>query len=340
MAAGEERYGELADSITDVFYALDRDLRYTFWNRESERISGLSSAEVVGHRLAEVFPEARGKRAEQAFLEVLKTRRSRSFEYTYRVGGEDRIFELSAYATRDGCAVFSKDITDRKGAEAELAWSREELRRLARHQERVREEERKRIVPEIHDEPAQRLSTLKLGVLQAAEELGPRGTDRLRAMSELIDGTIETTRTLCATLRPRVLDELGLPRAVEWLAREFERTAGVRCRVSQNDAALVAGEERSTAVFRILQEALANVSRHAKATRVTISLRRCGNDLRVDVADNGIGVAPGRLRDPHSFGLLGIRERALALGGTEQVAAGPGGGTVVTVTLPLSPEEG
>ncbi|MBA7610674.1 hypothetical protein ES703_17886 [subsurface metagenome] len=130
LRESEERYRELADSITDIFFAMDRDLKYTYWNKASEKLTGISAKEAIGKSLYEIFPEVEGKAADKLYLEVLKTKKAQSLENKYRLGNQDFIFELSAYPTKDGCSVFAKDITARKKVEEELRKSEERYRRL------------------------------------------------------------------------------------------------------------------------------------------------------------------------------------------------------------------
>jgi signal transduction histidine kinase len=150
-------------------------------------------------------------------------------------------------------------------------------------------------------------------------------------MMELVDGAADRVHNLAMELRPDVLDRLGLPEAVEWQARQFEQRTGIATQFETNVTETVE-PRRATALFRIAQEALTNVARHADAHRVRVSLTIRGGDLALEVSDDGRGLAPGRGR----LGLLGMRERALALGGDVAIVGPPGRGTVVTARLPLT----
>ncbi|MET0595205.1 MAG: GAF domain-containing protein [Polyangiaceae bacterium] len=219
----------------------------------------------------------------------------------------------------------------------------EQLGALNDHLERAREEERTGIAREIHDELGQAMTGLKMDVAWLARRIGDRVhpdasgdfQERIVAMSTLIDETIQQVRRISAELRPGVLDHLGLVAALEWQAKEFERRMGTACVVRSNVETIDLARDASTGVFRIFQEALTNVARHAAATRVEVLLDQHDDRLSLVVADNGKGIREGAARSPTSLGLLGIRERARRLGGEVEVSAGRAGGTTVSLAVPL-----
>jgi signal transduction histidine kinase len=164
-------------------------------------------------------------------------------------------------------------------------------------------------------------------------------SDKLRVMSQMSDEIIERVRRISAGLRPGVLDALGLAAAIEWQAQEFEERTSTLCVVSSNVHDVRFDRQVSTAIFRIFQEALTNVARHAQATRVEVTIQRSAGWLRLEVLDDGKGIAPQALTSSGSLGLLGIRERARRLGGSVVMQARPGGGTSVMAQVPLPPGE-
>ncbi|HXD00090.1 MAG TPA: ATP-binding protein [Verrucomicrobiae bacterium] len=234
---------------------------------------------------------------------------------------------------------------ERQEAEQDLRTSREQLRALAAHLLSVREEERKLIAREIHDELGQSLTGFKMDLAWIRHRLQPGDgeidrqplLDKINEMGTLIDGSANLIRKLCTELRPGILDDLGLVPAVEWQAREFQKRTGIECALKLEVAELNLDPERSTALFRIFQEILTNVARHAAADRVTADLRRTGDELILEVRDNGKGIEPARLSGEKSLGLLGMRERALLFGGQVFIEGKKGRGTTVTVTIPMLP---
>jgi len=240
------------------------------------------------------------------------------------------------------------DISDRKHAENVLLESEKahrllagELRRLADRQEAVREGERTRIARELHDEFGQALTALNMDLhwLSGRVQDGQAEVDaRITAMTQLVGKTAETLHQICADLRPTVLDDFGLVAAIEWQVEEFRRRTGIRC-----DARLPRKvrcplpKEQATAVFRIFQESLTNVARHAHASEVKVALTIREGLVTLAVSDNGRGISPRRLADAHSLGLLGMRERALAWGGAIDVSGSDKKGTTVTLRLPVGP---
>jgi signal transduction histidine kinase len=231
------------------------------------------------------------------------------------------------------------EIAERKRAEEELQKSRESLRQLAAYQEQIKEDERKRIAREIHDELGQNLMALRIDVSLLHARTGkshPILNEKVKFVLKQIDTSIKAVRAIINNLRPAVLD-LGLYAAIEWQVAEFERRTGIACELSmdehRSDSEL--DDNRATALFRILQESLSNVARHAQATLVNIELRKEGRRFVMRIADNGVGMYPGCRRKPNSFGLLGIGERISTLGGEFTVEGAPGQGTVLTITIPI-----
>ena len=232
-----------------------------------------------------------------------------------------------------------REIAERREAERRVSLSRQSLRDLTARLQSVREEEQTRIAREIHDELGQALTGLKMDVAWLAKNLPPAAkplVQKTEAMSGLIDDTIHAVRRIASGLRPEVLDEAGLAAAIEWEIKEFQKRTGVRCRIKLPAQEPVLGREQATAVFRILQEALTNVIRHAHATRLVAELTVSANELQLEVQDNGRGITESELRSGKSLGLLGMRERALLIGAEIDIAGVKGAGTRVTLSLPLT----
>jgi signal transduction histidine kinase len=239
----------------------------------------------------------------------------------------------------DANVSLEREVAERTRAHSELRESRGELRALATHLQSVREEERTQIAREIHDELGQALTALKMDVHWIGHriEAQPALRERARTMSALIDTTVQTVRRISTELRPKLLDDLGLSAAIEWQAREFEQRSGIVCDVRSEPEDIMLDPQCSTAFFRIFQETLTNVARHARARHVDVALRMDSNGVILLVSDDGIGITPERASNPGALGIVGMRERAYSLGGTFDVSGDPGPGTSVRVSIPFVP---
>jgi signal transduction histidine kinase len=228
---------------------------------------------------------------------------------------------------------------ERKKAEDQLRESHERLRALSEYLQSVREEERTRIAREVHDELGQALTGCKLDASWLAARL-PRQlkplVERARALTSHIDSTIQTVRRIATELRPGVLDHLGLAAALEWQANEFQNRTGIRCDVQGEVRKPMLDTDLSTTLFRIFQETLTNIIRHAGATQVSVTLRQTDGQIVLQVRDNGRGISPLQIANPQAMGILGMKERAALLGGKFHIAPMlRSEGTQVTVSIPL-----
>jgi PAS domain S-box-containing protein len=243
-------------------------------------------------------------------------------------------------STRAVCLIAS-DLSETKRAEQELRASSEQLRNLTAHLLSVREEERARISREVHDELGQSLTAVKMDLAWLAGRLPQRNgpmLKRIHSTGQLADSIIQSIRRISTELRPAVLD-LGLAAAVEWQVQEFQARSGIQCKVRLLTREVVASNA-STAMFRIFQETLTNVARHAKATRADVVLQKQRDRLVLLIRDNGRGFDQASPSLSKSLGLLGMRERAAILGGQVNISSAPGQGTTVTAWIPLpSPEK-
>ncbi len=258
-------------------------------------------------------------------------------------GGESRWINLRATPRNydedrcmwDGVAI---NITESKASEERLIQSKNMLRELSAHLESVREEERKRIAREIHDELGQTLTALRIDVSLARLGFGessPQLMERLQSMTQLVDRTIKTARHVTSSLRPGALD-LGIVAALEWLVDEFTKYAGIPCELVLGDGDITLNEFAATAVFRIIQESLTNIARHAVASQVEIIVTRNDTRLCVEVRDNGRGFDPGAVERRKSFGLVGMRERVAMLDGEFELDSAQGRGTRISVCVPVA----
>lgn len=224
-------------------------------------------------------------------------------------------------------------------ANAQLQASQEQLLRLAHHEQTAREEERARLARELHDELGQNLTGLKMDLAWLHKHIDPTQEDllqRFEAMFSLLDAAIRNVRRIATELRPGILDDLGLLAAMEWLLQEFEKRTAVRCQLTSNVEEVALDADGTTVLFRILQEALTNVARHAGATQVEVSLDQGQDTICLRVQDNGRGILKSEVDGSKSYGLLGMRERVQLRSGEFNIRGTPGQGTELVIRLPLN----
>lgn len=239
---------------------------------------------------------------------------------------------------------FIAEAEHRRQAEQDLLDSRSQLRELSAYLQSVREEERTRISRELHDELGQSLTAIRigLGVIETQREMSQeQWLDTVHSLKGIADSTVETVQRIAADLRPLILDELGLPSAIDWLLESFSERTGIAYELLLPASPLAFSREISTAIFRILQEALTNVSRHSHATLVIVEVKEFEGMVTLKITDNGKGIEPAIASSGRSLGLIGMRERAYMLGGNLKIQGKPGAGSSIEVQLPKSqPGEG
>ncbi len=317
--------------MTKVNAAMAQQFRAT-----PEELIGLTPSDFFRHDLAA------GRRGWRALLDAGHTHsitdERRLDGSTMWVEGDYMCF-YDASGRITGHFGIQRDVTDRILAVEQLEQSRAELRALAARLQATREEERTRIAREIHDELGQALTALKLDLAWLGSQR-PRGdSGALRqldtSITARIDETMQVVRRIASELRPSTLDQLGLQAAIECLVQEATERTGIAIVLQAEEFPKLSGEVESHA-FRIIQEALTNVTRHSKATRVDVTVRRLEKSVILAVEDNGVGFVPQSLSGLRSLGLVGMRERALACGGTLLIRGQPGEGTAIVVTIPVA----
>lgn len=344
LKISEERFRVALQGSTLAVFSLDRDLRYTWvYNPRF----GLRPELLVGKTNSEITSPESAARLDALKHAVLNTGERQRAEIPVEYRDQTLTLDLHVERLLDaegrtiGVIGAAADITERKHAEEELLTYHRQLQELSTHLESVREEERARVAQEVHDELGQALTGLKFEIASIVRDLPPRNrgiAPRLQAMADLVDGTIQSVRRISTELRPLILDELGLLPAIEWYAGTFQQRTGIQCDVKSQLIEPEIPAAATVACFRTVQEALTNVARHAKATRVVIELLRTGSEVRLSIQDNGVGISADQLRDRKSVGLVGMHERAAALGGKLTIDTGSERGTAVRLILPVEPE--
>jgi len=302
------RSNKAAEEIrqTGLFQEITMKCREQFMEGHNRAFSALPHTEPVSPSTMEMFDAERNR-----YLEVLTIP---------RLDNQNRM---------TGVIQIIRDITERKQAEEAIRTSKEHLRNLTAYIQKVSEIERTNIAREIHDELGQALTVLKIDLSWIRKRLPYDQIpmiEKIDAMVKIIDRTIMTVKKISTDLRPGLLDDLGLSAAIEWQAEEFEKRTGIPCRLIIDPKDITFDKDRNTALFRILQETLTNIARHAEATEVDISLQKKDGQIELNVQDNGRGISEAELTSPQSFGLMGLRERAIMFGGSTVIHGVPGRG--------------
>jgi len=327
-------------------HVLDEDFAAILLDVRMPGIDGFTTAKLIRDR-------KRSRHTPIIFMTAAQEDLASMFR-GYRAGGVDYIVKpiipevlrskLSVFiGLHDMNRMLSAELAERALSEQRLRTSEEKLRALALHLQSVREEERIRIAREVHDDLGQALTGLKFDIAlftrNYANEPAQARAEKASALNATIDRLINAVRRISSGLRPEVLDEIGLAAALEWQAREFQKRTGTRIQLNIAPEFREPDKERATALFRIFQELLTNVARHANATRVTATLDSSPSALTLVVSDNGRGIRDEEIESRRSLGFLGLRERVLAFGGTVEATGQEGKGTCVAVTVPVAVQQ-
>jgi PAS domain S-box-containing protein len=349
LRASEERSRLLIEHGTEVIGVIDAAATILYVSPSVERVFGYPPDLLIGTNAVEYLHPDDRPAVQESVHGILHSPSSAAVTLHIRLrhrDGEWRSVESAAanclhVEALCGIVVNLRDITERERYQEQLRISHDQLRQLAASVESAREEERARISREVHDEFGQMLSLLKLDLETLASLHRPRGTEarrefdqRVAALVRGIDLSMNTVRRIVAELRPTVFEDLGLAAALNWQLQEFESRTGIRCRRRGLSHSAGLAAEPSLAVFRIFQEILTNVIRHANATTLSVAVETEGDWFTLRVSDNGKGFDPKLLSPSRSLGLLGMRERAGLHGGTIEWSGRRNGETTVTVRLP------
>jgi signal transduction histidine kinase len=319
------------------------------FNPASERIAGMPLAPFLGKPFRAIVPYAAGGLIETLLARIARDRQHLDLEIerSRDVQNPTRALSIKGFPVGEQCVGLAiEDVTVQTGIALERNKLEEQLRDLSAHVEATLEDERTGIAREIHDELGQSLTALKMDIAWILRRAHCTGTGsplshdalvcKLGEMSSLTDEVIRQVRRISSELRPGVLDDLGLVAAIEWQAEDFEERTGTLCVVRSGVSEAAIARPLATAVFRIFQESLTNVSRHARAEHVDVRIDVDGRDLALEVRDDGVGISPDAATSPKSLGLLGIRERAHRFGGTVTISPAAPHGTIVALRVPCS----
>lgn len=349
LTSSEARLQTVLDTAMDGIITVDETQHIVRFNDAAESIFGWSREQVTGASLEMLIPEQfrRGHaRHVEEFGRSGVTRRQmdgyRTIEALHRSG---EVFKINAAisqiteAGRKFYTVVLRDITRQFSTETALATFQAKLRKLAMVSNTINEQEKRRISRELHDELGQVMTALKMDAVWLEQHL-PRGQGalarKLVEMQGTLDGAMTSMRRIAANLRPFILDDLGFVAAAGSLVEKFRASTGIECRFNIAEADLELPEPYATEVFRVLQEALTNVTKHAEATLVEISIARTNGQVRLTVRDNGKGFSATSPTKPETFGLVGLRERAYLMRGRLSIDSAPGRGTLIRLSAPIA----
>ncbi|TAK76911.1 MAG: PAS domain S-box protein [Aquabacterium sp.] len=368
-ALWRDRLSLLLESTGEGVYGIDMDGRCTFVNRAGAELLGYAADEVIGRNMHELIhhSHADGSSYAECDCPIFKAFRLGlpcriDTEVLWRADGRPLCVEYSSYPILDGgrmegAVITFVDVTERRRAQAllrqahdeleqrvaertrELSAALQQVRELSAYLESVREAERNRIAREIHDELGSLLVALKMDVAWLDRRLDDRAPlqAKCESMGRLIDTAVDNVGRIITDLRPSILDHQGLWAALEWQAQEVVDAAELGCdwQMQIEPGAPQPQGEQATAVFRIFQEMMSNVARHARASAVRVRIAAAAGQLCVAVHDNGRGAVPGDFERADAWGMLGMRERAGHFGGSVSVDSAPGRGTCVRLVMPL-----
>lgn len=330
------------NATQNSLYFFDRDLRLIDLNPKALKRAKTKKSSSVGRHILEFFPYLEGSEHYEKCQEILRTGKPFSVKEVASSHDGGPVFSIYAFRVNGGVGLIASDESLSCRVKSELKTTIERLENLSAHNLTLREEESRRIAREIHDEMSPLLTTLKMDLYWLLAKAGngvpppPAVHQRIAEMTDLIDRSIESIRKVCSELRPALLDNLGLFDAIEWQVQESQKRYPVRCRLSIDCNGTRFDPDLSLCIFRVFQEGYTNILRHARATKVSVSLRHIlsGKAVVLKIRDNGRGIRPEEIADPKSFGLIGMRERLRPYKGRMSLRGTPDKGTTLTISIP------
>lgn len=346
LRLSEQKYRDLYDNAPDMYHSVDRNGIIIECNETEAKMLGYRKEEIIGRPITDFMTEE-SKRAQAEFFPNIDKYSFVQVERDFvRKDGSVFTAALNVYVEVDEKGNFirtktiGRDVTYRKKIEEELRRSKEALRKLSVYLQNVREEERKEISREIHDELGQSITALKLNISWIKKRVNDLSLiEKFDEALSIVNAMIKQVQNLSNKLRPSLIDHLTLQDAIKWQAKEFEKNSQIKCFVDLQEDGIKIPKEVSLTLFRIVQEALTNIARHANATEAKIELFKSNGSLIMTIRDNGIGIDESKIKSPESFGLMAMRERAFSINAVFDIKRGEKGGTEIILSVPLKKDE-
>jgi len=343
LRKSEQRFRNITEQITDVIFMTNKRGHITYISPPARSVFGYSQEEMISMPFVRFLAKSEVSRAMTEFnLSMRSGQKAENLTFLMKhKDGSTFTGELTTNAFYENDMVTGiigviRNITERLQADEEIRKSKKLLEELHKHLNEIRENERALISREIHDQIGQSLTALKLDLnwMHKYINTNPEAEAKLEGMIELVSNTIKDVQRISSDLRPGILDDLGLAAAIEWYCDEFEKRTGIKCRLKLDDS--IFGESQKNLVFfRVLQEALTNVIRHANASSVNIILHHSKQGTTMTIQDNGIGIYTGKVESGKPLGLIGMRERVRQFGGKVDISSKKGQGTKLTIFIPV-----
>lgn len=340
----EERYRLLSDQCGLGIGLFSIDGKIIYFNNKAISNLGNPSSTYIGKSLSDMFDKKTARKYINRFKEVVKSGRSIDYEDFFQSPASEFWFLSNHTKICDskgeliGIQVIAHDITERKIIEKKLQESSQDLRELTHHFEELRENERSTIARDLHDDLGQKLTAIKMDISWLKSRIGVQSRPverKFQQMDFLISDSIDSIQKISYGLRPSILDDLGLHSAIEWQLKEFSKLSGIKVKAVYSQENDIINSQLSLVIFRIVQEALTNVLRHASASSVEIKITDEAGKIKVIISDNGTGIELEKIESKKSYGLIGMRERVKANGGEIKISGKKGFGTVIVVKFPL-----
>ncbi len=342
LRISEEKYRSLIETTDDLVYLVKKNYSYIFMNKKHAERFKIPMEKIIGRPYSEFHSKKQTEIFEKDVNEVIRTGNSLSHEHESERDGNFYLRTYSPVKSEKGeviaINVISKDISKLKGVENELKESEQVIHKFAEYLQTVREKERALVASELHDEIGQALTSLRMDIFMIKNKMSKDQKEipsEFQRMENLLDDSIQKLRKIYSDLRPSLLEHFGIGEAIEQYVNDFQEQSGTKCTFYQDPEEIILDENRSIALYRILQGAINNIKWHSQATKVDIRLVEKGPNLKLTIRDNGRGIKEEQVNSGESFGLIGMRERARFLGGELDIKGIPDKGTTVKLEIPI-----